>query len=77
MGDRAVDIFSASFPSFSVHYTRGYWKGQSEDSIIIEYAGSDADRVRVLLAAEEIRAANQQQSVCVQILDCTLQSVTA
>lgn len=44
----------------------GYWKGQKELALTIEFIGSDRATVRAI--AEEIRAANKQEAVLVQYI---------
>ena len=61
--DTAV-LVSKYFDSFSLYPIQGYWKGQSENSIVIEVAGVDEARVHEL--AQAIKTAHNQQAVLIE-----------
>ena len=42
----------------------GYWKGQRELALTIEFIGSDRETIRAI--AQEIRTANKQDAVLIQ-----------
>jgi len=59
------------FDSFTVYNAQGYWKGQAEDSLVIEIIDEDKDiRYRVNTLAYEIKILNQQEGVLIQIVNC-------
>jgi hypothetical protein len=51
------------FEGFTVTYGAGFWRGEAEDTLILEII--TADSASVYLLAEEIRKANKQESVIV------------
>lgn len=56
-------ILDADFPGYTIIPAQGRWKGVSEPSLVVELAtATPADAVH---AAEEIKAANHQESVMV------------
>lgn len=56
-------ILDHDFPGYTLIPAQGRWKGVSEPSLVVELAtASQADAIH---AAEEIKAANHQESVMV------------
>jgi len=74
--ERALYLVSQYFPGYTVLRGKGFWKGTREKSLVIEIAADaiDADKVRNM--ADEIRAVNQQDSVCIQTLTCEVHQCT-
>jgi hypothetical protein len=56
-------LLSVAFDGFTVIHTKGVWKGQSEDSIIIEILTNNKELVRAI--ASKIKAHNQQDAVLI------------
>lgn len=61
------------FDGFTVTYGTGFYKGESEHTLVLEIITSDT--VSVYLLAEEIRTANGQESVLVNRLESSTLSV--
>ena len=61
------------FDGFTVTYGTGFYKGESEHTLVLEIITSDT--VSVYLLAEEIRTANGQESVLVNRLESSALSV--
>ena len=61
--DTVLSILSKYFDGFTVYPTLGYWKGIPEHSLVVEMIGSSY--TDVLDAAQEIKAANNQDAVIV------------
>ena len=59
----AESLAALSFDALTIIRTEGYWKGQSEDSMIIEVLTDCATTVR--LVAEKIRRVNDQEAVLI------------
>lgn len=60
---RIERILSRHFDGFTVVAAHGCWKGTCEKSLVVEIAGTSADKVRA--AAEDLRVAGKQQQVIV------------
>jgi hypothetical protein len=58
------EIVSRTFESFTILQGTGYWKGQSEESSVIEVMAHD-ERGKVQDLARVIRSKNEQQAVLV------------
>ena len=68
-----LKLASARFDGFTILHGTGYWKGQSEVTLVLEIITSDS--ASVYLLAEEIRKANGQESVLVNRLESSAVSV--
>lgn len=55
----AEALAAAHFDGFNITETTGYWKGQREDSIVIEIIAPDEDALKVEALAGEL----QQEAV--------------
>ena len=51
--------------SFTTYTAKGHWKGQSENSLIIEYVGPDAAMQDVRGLAFAIKKLNKQEAVMI------------
>jgi hypothetical protein len=58
-----IRLASASFESFTVQPTSGYYRGKLERSVVVEIIGAQQDEVEAL--AERIRRMNGQRSVLI------------
>lgn len=67
------DIASRYFDAFTIVDTVGYWRGQRENSAVIEIGTDDARKVQTL--AEDIRTTNHQQAVMMTAADETVQMI--
>ncbi len=69
--DKIKRIAARNMDGFTVIPADGYWKGQEENSVIIEYVGNDTtlDRSRVQAVAEQIKKVNHQDVVLVQAIE--------
>ncbi len=61
-------LISFYFDGFSILNAIGYWKGQREDSIVIEIITNDNNKVKALV--QEIKKTNRQECVLVTIGEC-------
>lgn len=62
-------ILARHFDAYTLLSARGVWRGQAEDSLVIELDG--VAREDVEQAAREIKAANSQQAVLVAEIAAT------
>ena len=60
-------ILDSHVDGYALFYGTGCWKGQHEDSVSIDIIG--AERATVYAIADEIRIANEQESVLVYEID--------
>jgi hypothetical protein len=58
-----IRVLDSHFEGYTVIPTLGRWRGVNEQSLCIELIG--ADTARVLVAAEQIKVMNSQESVLV------------
>lgn len=65
----AERLAAAHFDGFNITETAGYWKGQREDSIVIEIIAPAADALKVEALAGELRRELQQEAVLVTATD--------
>ena len=64
-------LVARGIQSFSITRQEGFWRGTPEASLIVEVFGDEPDlENRVWAAAEDIRAANNQEVVHVVALPC-------
>jgi len=56
-----LDLCGASFPSFTSMDARGYFRGKSEDTLVIQIATDDVERVLDL--AREVAVARDQLAI--------------
>jgi hypothetical protein len=68
------EIASRHFDGFTIVDSVGYWKGQREDSAIIEVVTDAPHKIGEL--AEDIRTTNHQQAVLVTAADETTWTVS-
>lgn len=61
-----VEAVTGKFESFTLQPTTGYYKGEQENSIVIEIVDAKEDDVEAV--AQSIRAINGQKSVLVMSL---------
>jgi hypothetical protein len=61
----AERLTAAHFDGFNITETTGYWKGQREDSIVIEIIAPGSDSLKVEALAGELRRELQQEAVLV------------
>ena len=67
-----AELTSRYFDGFTLIDTVGYWRGNAEQSAIIEVIGTSTDYARVLDLAHAIRISNGQQSVYLVRTKCEL-----
>ena len=63
--DDVIRIAGCYFDGFTVLTGKGFWQGESEDSLILEVIGENLDR-KVKELAEDIKVLNQQDCVLIQ-----------
>lgn len=68
-------LVQQAFPGFTELRGTGFWKGIRENSVVFEIVTDAHDTV--LAVARDIREANGQQAVCVQVIDVAAVQVTA
>ncbi len=68
-------ILDSHFPGYTLIPSAGHWQGVSEPSLVAEIETNDG--VSVYRAAEEIRAANNQQAVLVEAIPSESELVCA
>lgn len=70
--EKIKELLSISFDGFTIIHTKGFWKGASEDSVIVEIITKNATLVKAI--AEQIKKFNKQEAVLVtsQAVDCEL-----
>lgn len=74
--DQATELFNRlGIKGATVSRARGVWRGQWENSLIIEIAGTEADRSKVWALAQAIKQANKQEAVLMQVFSCESQLV--
>ena len=63
----AEQLVHWGFEGFTILQAQGYWKGQSESSLVIEILaeGTEHDEAKIFALAERIKACNKQESVLV------------
>ena len=59
--EQILELCGASFPSFTATDARGYFRGKSEDTLVIQVATDDVERVANL--ARDIAVARDQLGV--------------
>ena len=64
---RIERIISKSFKGFSLIKSQGFWEGIKENSLIIEISGSKKIAGKVKVSALEIKKANKQDAVLIQV----------
>lgn len=67
--NRVVEIVGKKFTGFTIIAATGFWKGQREDSLIIEIIGDDVKVEDVNAIATEIKNVNNQEAVLVQKIE--------
>jgi hypothetical protein len=72
--DAVIEAVSVKFESFTIHETTGYFKGQSEKSIVIEIVEAREEEVEAV--ARAIRAINGQKTVLVMALRGQARKIT-
>lgn len=67
----AETLMGRRFDSFNIVRGTGYWRGQREDSMTIEYIAESRGLYEIILrqVAEEIRVANNQEAVYITVTD--------
>jgi hypothetical protein len=58
-------MVSQYFPGFTLIRAEGWYKGQKEESVVIEIVGGSGDKGKVQRLAAVIGAVNKQESVLV------------
>jgi hypothetical protein len=61
--DKIKELLAISFDGSTIIHTKGQWKGQEEDSIIVEII--TANRLLVEALADKIKRMNRQEAVLV------------
>ena len=61
-----IPVTSEAFENFTLHETIGYYRGEREDSIVLEIV--DAEETDVQSLAEKIRKLTGQKSVLIMCL---------
>jgi len=62
-------IVSSQFDGFTLTNGEGYWRGESEESLIIEIVSNDDIEAKVINLAKLIKLENNQESVLLQVLE--------
>jgi len=72
--DWIVDTAAARFPAFTVLRADGFWQGNSESSLVLEFLTEEHNAAAVNLLAHAIKVHNAQNAVLVvsQKVDSTL-----
>jgi len=67
-----IDLVKYCFDGFTIIEAAGYWKGQVENSLVIEICGYFDDTMidGVEKIAERIKVLNKQEAVLIQWLEC-------
>jgi hypothetical protein len=63
------DILNKTFDGYTVIRTIGTWKGQKENSLIIEILGRPTDRINVLVVCQKIKEANNQECILLEVIE--------
>lgn len=61
--DATMMAVGGQFDGFTVTKATGYWKGEREDSIVIEILGTPEDAATVRALAVTLRELNRQEAV--------------
>jgi hypothetical protein len=72
----AERLTAAHFDAFNITETTGFWKGQREDSIVIEILAADGYALKVDALAGELRRELQQEAVLVTAHDVDSKLIT-
>lgn len=72
--EAVIDTVAQSFESFTVHPATGFFKGQSEKSIVIEIVDAREDDIEAV--AKAIRSINGQKTVLVMGLRGQARKIT-
>jgi hypothetical protein len=57
------ELLNVSFDGFTIIHTTGFWKGQKEDSIIIEILTNNKTLIHAI--AKQIKYINHQESILI------------
>ncbi len=69
--DNVKKLAAAHFDGFTIYKAVGYWKGNEEESLVIEIWAQEKDEAMVRALAEKIKVINSQESVLIQELSGT------
>lgn len=72
----APTLIARYFDGFTLVNAMGFYKGESESSIVIEIIGSVADAPKVRTLAQDIREQYRQQEVWITTEEVSLTRVT-
>ena len=61
--DSLASLVSEHFDGFTIVKSLGYWKGQPEESLIIEIIGDESDEKTIKYIAKRIKKLNAQEAV--------------
>lgn len=75
--DAYVGWLAVVLEGFSVFYHQGWWRGQPEESVTIEYIGSFGAEPKLRIAAEHARTFFNQKSVLFTVEDIQAEFITA
>ena len=62
-------LLNKHFEGFTMYNATGYWKNQSEESLVIEIEGKQSINNKVLDLCHKIKLANKQESVLLQVIN--------
>lgn len=62
---KAKEIISRRYDGFTYYFTKGYWKGETEDSVKFEIITDDKDGI--LSCVERLKEELEQESILVSI----------
>ena len=61
--DRAMALISSYFEGFTAYQSKGYWKGQAENSLIVEISTDSEQGSVITKLCGELKTALQQQAI--------------
>lgn len=67
--DKALSILSATYEGMSTTELVGYWKGQSEKTLLVSVVCEAVDYTQVKSVCKQINRELNQQAIMVEILD--------
>ena len=70
-----LPAIKARFKSFTIWEASGFWKGEDENSIVIEIIAPAIEAEKVYAVAREIKMHNKQQAVLVTVQEVEMQLV--
>lgn len=66
--DKIKDIATKYFSGFTILTGTGFWKGEKEESLILEITGGKEEKEKVKKLGKDIKKTNDQESILFQSL---------